>query len=94
VNPRRLPRPVAIALLAVVGLAACSSPPSARRVALDVVETLDVSEAVKACMVDKIQTEYSEDELQQISEGADSGDPADVEALAAFEADLETCNDG
>lgn len=82
-----LRRPVLLALVAVLGLSACASTPGAKRIALDVVDTLDVSETVKVCMRDRIQ-EYEENELQDIAESADAGDGA---ALTRFENDLRAC---
>ena len=85
-------RPARIAslvLVAVLGVAACSSPPSAKRVALEMVDTLDVSDDVKQCMIDEIET-YSTDELQAIADAADGGNAS---GLDQFEADLAACNE-
>jgi hypothetical protein len=81
-------------LAAVGGLTACNSTPSAQRVALDVINTLDVSESVKECMRLKVE-EYGEDDvLEDFANGAaeDPPDPEAQAALEAFEADLATCN--
>lgn len=80
-----------LALVAVLGVSACSSSPSARRVALETVETLDVPEPVKACMRTKIEEDYTQEQLEEIAEGAASGDQADLEALGLFQADLQRC---
>ena len=87
-------RSVLVVLAAIGGLAACNSTPSARRVALDVIETLSVSEAVKDCMRTKVEEDYTEDEIKAFAEGADEEppDPEAEEALARFEADLADCN--
>ena len=85
-------RPARIAslvLVAVLGVAACSNPPSAKRVALEMVDTLEVTDDVKQCMRDEIET-YSTDELQAIADAADGGN---ADALDQFEADLAACND-
>ncbi len=86
-------RSVLIVLAAIGGLTACNSTPSARRVALDVIETLPVSESVKECMRVKVEG-YDQDTLEDFAKGAaeDPPDPAAQEALDAFEADLESCN--
>jgi hypothetical protein len=86
-------RSLLVALVATTGLAACNSTPSARRVALDVIDTLDVSESVKECMRVKVEA-YDQDTLEKVAEGAneDPPDPASQEALDEFEADLESCN--
>ena len=92
-NARPL-RSVLVAVAAIGGLAACNSTPSAKRVALDVIETLPVSESVKECMRMKVEEDYSEDEIEAFAEGADKDppDPESQEALDKFEADLASCN--
>ena len=87
-------RSVLVVLAAIGGLTACNSTPSARRVALDVIETLPVSESVKECMRTKVEESYSEDEIKAFAEGADEEppDPESQAALDRFEADLESCN--
>ena len=87
---RRTLRAVAVALVALVGLSACASTPSAKRIALDSVETLDVAEPVKACMRDAIE-EYDQEQLQQIAELADAGNSEGIAELARFEASLRSC---
>ena len=89
----RLLRPsaaLAVALLAVGGLTGCSSTPSAKRVALDMIDTLDISASAKACMVDKVEG-YTTEELDKIAELADEGNQEGVAQLQEFEADLATC---
>ena len=80
-------------LVAVGGLTACNSTPSAKRVALDVIDTLPVTDEVKECMRVKVEA-YSEDEIKAFAEGADEDppDPESQEALDQFEADLADCN--
>ena len=60
-----------LAALAVAGtglLGACTSNPSAKTVALDIVESLpDLTEDQRACMIRVIDS-YSKDELQEIGE--------------------------
>jgi hypothetical protein len=95
VNTRRHLRPIAIALVAAIGLSACASTPSSRRIAEDTVDRMvvqgQISEAVGECMHEQID-EYSTDELQDIAESADAGDPDGVADLARFERDLAACN--
>ena len=87
-------RSVLVVLAALGGLTACNSTPSARRVAFDVIETLDVSEPVKECMRRIVEEDYTQDEIQAFAEGADQNPPdeASVEALEQFRADLATCS--
>ena len=79
-------------LAAIGGLTACDSTPSARRVALDTIETLEVSESVKECMRTKVEA-MSKDEVEAFAQGADET-PPDPEAQAMldrFESDLADC---
>jgi hypothetical protein len=82
-----LRRPLIVAAVALVSLSACASTPSAKRVALDVVDTLEVSDTVKDCMRERIEA-YDQDDLQDIAELADDGDAAQ---LTQFENDLRAC---
>jgi hypothetical protein len=86
-------RSVLVVLAALGGLTACNSTPSARRVAFDAVETLEVSEAVKECMRQKLEEDYSQETIEAFANGANQNppDPAAAEALERFEADLATC---
>ena len=92
VRPARRPVRAALALaaLAAVGLSACSSAPSAKRVALDMIETLDISESAKACMTQKVE-DYPEGDLEKIAELADNGDAEGLKQLNQFSDDLATC---
>jgi hypothetical protein len=84
---------VLVVLAALGGLTACNSTPSGRRVALDVIETLDQSESVKECMRNKVDG-YSQDTIEDFAKGADQN-PPDADAKAAldrFEADLASCS--
>ncbi len=81
-----------VVIAALGGLTACNSTPSARRVALDVIETLPQPEGVKQCMRDKVEG-YSQDTIEDFAKGANQN-PPDPEAQAAldeFEADLARC---
>lgn len=79
-----------LALSVVLGMSACTSTPSAHRIALDVVETLDLDENIKACMREAIEA-YDPEDLQEISELADAGNSDGVANLARFEAGLRSC---
>lgn len=81
---------IVLALSLVLGLSACASTPSAYRIALDVVETLDLDENVKTCMREAIES-YDPDDLQQIAELAEAGNSDGVADLARFEASLRSC---
>jgi hypothetical protein len=80
----------AVAALAVVG---CTSQPSAKAVATDIVESLDgLTEAERTCMLDKLDG-YTSDELEQIgeaNEGISSTSEGNAE-LQQFTADLNAC---
>jgi hypothetical protein len=86
-------RSILVFLAALGGLTACSSTPSARRVAFDAVETLEVSEAVKECMRQKLEEDYSQETIEAFANGANQNPPDRdaAEALEQFEADLATC---
>jgi hypothetical protein len=83
-----LRRPLIVAVAALVSLTACASTPGAKRIALDVVDTLDASPAVKDCMRERIEA-YDEDDLQDIAELANDGDATQ---LTQFENDLRACS--
>jgi hypothetical protein len=93
-------RPVialAVAAVSLLGLTACSSDPSAQRVAEDLVNTVAADEPeVRDCMLEVIDG-YTNDELQAIGEDANDGDAAEQaaarEALDKFEADLAACRE-
>lgn len=89
----------AVALVALVGLSACTSDPSAKRVAQDLVNTITMEpggggEKVRDCMLEVIDG-YSTEELEAIGDDALSDNPekkAEADkALAKFEADLAAC---
>lgn len=80
-----------MALVAVLGLSACQSDPSANRVAQDLVKTLAETPEQEECMLEVIE-DY---DLNALGSDANDGDPAvkaeaDAE-LAKFEADLVDC---
>jgi Tfp pilus assembly protein PilX len=94
VNAARPHRLVVLALVTVLGLSACASTPSSKRIAQDVVDRMvvqgQISDAAGRCMQERID-EYSQDDLQDIAESADAGNTDGVADLARFERDLAAC---
>ena len=99
-NARRSPlTAIAVAVVAVVGLGACTSQPSEKAVVKDVIEGLDgLTETERTCMLDHVEN-YSEDELKAIGEAnesvdfsqPDAVDTQGTEALQKFVTDLNGC---
>ena len=94
---RSLANTFAIGLVAVLGITACESDPSAHRVAEDLVKTLTADEPeVQECMLEVIDG-YTESELQDLGNDSLDGDAASKakadEALDKFEADLAACRE-
>ena len=99
-NARRSPlTAIAVAVVAVIGLGACTSQPSAKAVVKDVIQGIDgLSETERTCMLDHVD-EYSEDELKVIGEAnesvdfsaPDAVDTQGTEAFQKFVADLNGC---
>jgi len=86
---------VALALGGVaVLLSACSSDPSAKRVAEDLIDTLATTEAEKQCMLD-ILDGYSTQQLEDLGNAVNEGDQAEQTAaqrqLDEFQARLSSC---
>ena len=81
-----------MALAALLGLTACSSDPSARRVAQDLIETAfeegDLSESERDCMLERLDA-YSDGELEDITNSADVAGPGTP--IDMFESDLAGC---
>lgn len=77
-----------------MGLGACRSTPSAKRVALDMVERVaieqDLSDRERDCMRDAIE-QYDADDLEDIADSVESGNPEGSAALARFEGDIAAC---
>ena len=102
ISPRR--RPAATLAQLVVGLllgagvlTACESQPSNRRVLLDTIESLDVSEAARQCMADRVDA-YSNDALGDIADANEdftltqTGELRDPTGpLAEFQRDMARC---
>ena len=84
---------VAVAVIAVLGVSACTSDPSPTRVAQDLVETVASTPEEKDCMLDVID-QYDLDTLgsDATNDNPEISGPAQVE-LDAFEADLAACTE-
>jgi len=87
-------RAAALLMVAVFGVSACNSEPSAQRVAEDLINTLAKTDEERDCMLKKLDV-YSQDELEKIGKDADSGDVAAKaaanEELDKLQAELESC---
>jgi hypothetical protein len=81
-------------MIATLGVTACSSKPSAKRVAEDLINTLAETDEERVCMLEKVDA-YSKDELDQIGDDAENGDEAAKAAangeLDKLQAELESC---
>lgn len=89
-----------MAISSVVILSACgASAPPAQELAIEMVDTLDVSEAAKDCMRDEI-TGFTLTEEQaagfsdfdDVASKADGGNELALKIMADFEAALTACN--
>jgi hypothetical protein len=95
----RLRSYVIAAVLATGVLTACgTSPPPAKELADEMVDTLDVSDEVKACMHREIEDFSLTDEqllgftdLDDVAEKADGGNEQAIAILDDFEAALASC---
>lgn len=91
-------RALAVAVVGLGGLAACSSNPSARTVALDVVDAVpNLTDGQRNCLRQKLDG-YTDEELSAIAAGNESltyGSAFDIERASddfqTFVADLEEC---
>jgi hypothetical protein len=97
VKPGRAPRSSALlAALAVVvlGVTACTSDPSPKRVAEDLINTLAETDEERECMLD-ILDGYSAGELEDLGNAVNEGDQAEQTAaqtqLDEFQARLSSC---
>ena len=81
-------------LIAGLGVTACTSTPSAKRVAEDLINTLAETDAERDCMLKKVDA-YSKDALEDIGNDAENGDEAAKAAANAeldkLQAELESC---
>lgn len=95
-QPKRVWRGVATGVIGLLALSACTSDPGPKRVAQDIIkaESLDNPDLDEECLLGKLD-DYSNSDLEAISEGLLKTGPDKVEAeaqLAQYQADLETCN--
>jgi len=95
-------RPAAVLVAALFALGACTSTPSAKAVAQDFIESIDgLTDAQRECMLEKLDNDYTSDELETIGEAnvtVDFDSPDAVEnatpEFQAFVADLQECMSG
>lgn len=81
---------LAVALIAVVGLGACTSNPSTETVARDIIESLqDVDDDAKQCMTDKIDEDYTNDQLDAIGNANIDFNSARPDTVAAADEDMQ-----
>lgn len=91
---------LALAAVPVLVLTACgSSAPPARELALEMVETLDVSEDVKQCMRDEVESFSLTEEqaagfedFDDVATKAADGNEQALQILGDFQAALASCN--
>ncbi len=93
---RRSRRALAVAVIGLLALAACTSDPGPKRVAQDIIkaESLANPELDEQCLLDQLDN-YTNDQLVEIADGLQRENSADqaaaAEALAQYTADLESC---
>jgi hypothetical protein len=91
---------VAVAVLSLGFLTACgTSPPPARELANEMIDTLDVSEDVKACMHAEVDAfRLSEEDAQgfedfdDVASKAAEGQERAIQIMNDFQAALASCN--
>lgn len=89
---------VAVAALSLTVLTACgASAPPADELGHEMIDTLDVSDAVKACMHDvidefEVTPESGFTDLDDVAQKASEGQPQAIELMDQLEADLDGCN--
>ena len=86
-SARRL-RIAGLVVVVSLGITACDSQPSVRRVAEDLVNTLTEPGPKRDCMLDKLD-DYTNDQLKEITASAQATGPGT--AMDQFEADLASC---
>lgn len=91
-----MPRTLAVAAVVVLGVSACTSDPTPKRVAEDLIRTLAETPEIEECMLEVLDG-YSSDQLEDMGKNATDGDldeqAAANAALAEYEADLEACRE-
>ena len=87
-------RAAALLMVATLGVSACRSEPSAKRVADDLINTLAKTDEERDCMLAKVDA-YGKDELEKVGSDAADGDEAAQAAANAeldkLQAQLESC---
>ena len=87
-------RAAALLMVATLGVSACRSEPSAKRVADDLINTLAKTDEERDCMLTKVDA-IGKDKLEKIGTDAADGDAASKAAANAeldkLEADLKSC---
>jgi hypothetical protein len=98
VSPRRSFLPLVVVAVSVLTACGASAPP-AKELADEVIETLDVSPEVKACMHAKVAEFGLTDEqatgftdLDDVAAKADGGNELAIGIMADFQASLASCN--
>jgi hypothetical protein len=89
-RPRSAAGVASLALVSLLGLSACNSTPSHRRVVLDQIEALGLPADQEACMIDVAGT-YDGDQLENIATAGDNEDINwnDENALASASPELQ-----
>jgi hypothetical protein len=90
---RRSTSLAALAVAAIVVAGGCTSQPSAKAVAIDIVESkAGLTEAERSCMLEKLEN-YDSDVLQAIGDANLNNEPTDEgdADLQRFQDDLNTC---
>jgi hypothetical protein len=76
-------RTAAVLVAALFALGACTSTPSAKAVAQDFIESIDgLTDAQRECMLEKLDNDYTSDELETIGEANVTVDFDSPEAVA------------
>jgi hypothetical protein len=98
------PAVLAVAVTVLLGLTACTSTPSAKTVAKDYIESIpDLTDAQRQCMLNKLDNDYTNDQLEAIGEAnltVNFDQPAASAVSTAttefqnFVADLQECVSG
>lgn len=86
---------VAFVALAATGLTACgTSAPPANELAIELIDALEADGTLKstqaACMRERVEA-YSDEELDDLAERADSGNAEALDGMRKFQQDLADC---
>jgi hypothetical protein len=99
VSRRRSFLPLVVVAFSVLAACGASAPP-AKELADELIDTLDVSDEVKACMKAEVadftlteqQLAFGFENLDDVAEAADGGNQQAFDILADFETALAACN--